>query len=111
MKNAKRGDVVVILAGAMCWHFATDAELEERRRKDAAAGRFFDSAGEPLLYSRIRYWTFDVDTVATVVRTRSIEWPHWTKKPTGLIECFATLDGIPRFFLTKRTAAYSTAQV
>lgn len=91
----KAGDVVLVKARAKYWYNLSDEQLEDRRRSDAAAGHFCDSAGEPLLYSRISWQELKATTVATVVRTRGVPWYGWSRKPKGLIECFMDINGIP----------------
>lgn len=85
--------------GSHFWYLRSEEELERIQTRDAAAGYYNDSAGEPLLYSKIGREQFKEDTVVTILRRRGIPWPHWTKKPKHLIEGLATIKGTPRIIL------------
>lgn len=78
------------------WYVKSDAEIEHQQRGDEAAGRFFDSAGEPLLYSRLGSMSSQSPQIALVTRVRGLQWPHWGSRPVGLVEGIVTLDGVVR---------------
>lgn len=98
----KAGDTVIIRGNSTVYYVKTADEIRTQQAKDEARGRFFDDGGEPLIYSKIGCTNIKSDAVAMVMRTRGISWPHWTRRPTGLIECFATVNDVPRAVMLKK---------
>lgn len=107
----RAGDVVVVEPRSTIYYLKTSAEIQARQAEDEAKGRFFDDGGEPLLYSKIGYINIDTATVATVTRMRGLQWPHWTRRPKGLIECFINVDGVPRLVMLKKCDVVATNDV
>lgn len=97
----QKRELVIQRAGTRFWYVKSEEEIERLKARDRQAGRFLDDAGEPLLYSSIGAETFKDDTLVTITRRRGVPWPHWTRKPTHLVEGLATIDGVPRLVMVK----------
>lgn len=67
----------------------TEQELQALRDRDAAAGRFIDDGGEPILYGPYSGWSVvgeDCDTLeVTVTSLRPKGWLGWGRRPKGLV--------------------------
>jgi hypothetical protein len=86
MVAIKRNDKVTLLQN-LCsiWLKRTPEELQALRDADAAAGRFHDDAGEPILYGPYSGWTaIEVDTLEVTVTSLRPKWEHYTRRPKGL---------------------------
>jgi hypothetical protein len=94
----KRGDVVKVTRdGFNVWIPRTPEEMQALRDRDAAAGRWHDDGGEPILYGPYNGFPQDVNELeVTVTLTRKVEWTHWGNKPKFLLEGTATIDGVKR---------------
>lgn len=103
----RTGDIVVIRGCSQVWYVKTDAEVIAAREHDASRGIFFDSAGEPLLYSSLGSIRHNSPIVAIVTRLRGIYWPHWSRRPTGLVEGLGTIDGFLRPIMFLRRSVTS----
>lgn len=68
------------------WFVRTPEELQALRDADAAAGRFIDDGGEPILYGAYSGWVqAGVDRLTvTNVKARNITWLGWGRRPKGL---------------------------
>lgn len=100
----KRGDIVVLRAYTSAWYRRSDEELAVAEARDVAAGRYTDDGGEPLLYSRMGSIYIEQDVAVFVTRLKGLEWDTWWRRPKGLVEGLATIGGIPRYILFKRTS-------
>jgi hypothetical protein len=69
---ARKGDVITLKAGSYLFRPRTDEEMLELDAKDREAGRWCDSAGEPIVHSRQAADRVDVETTATVVSCRNV---------------------------------------
>jgi|APGre2960657373_1045057.scaffolds.fasta_scaffold297142_1 hypothetical protein len=87
--------------GSRFYYVKTDVEIDAQREADIKTGNVMDSAGESILYSRIARSVFREDTAVSITKRRGIEWPHWTPKPTHLVEGLATIGGVPRIIMFK----------
>jgi len=104
MLPIKRGDVVKVVRGEFdVWIPRTPEELQALRYRDAAAGRWHDDGGEPILYGPYNGFPQDVTELeVTVTLTRNVEWTHWGHKPKFLLEGTATIDGVKRIVKFKQ---------
>lgn len=65
----------------------TEAEIQALRDKDAAAGRWHDDGGEPILYGAYSGWMLlgDDQTIeVTVTAMRPKGWLGWGRRPKNL---------------------------
>lgn len=92
-------ETVVQPAGSKYYYVKTEAEIESLRREDRARGRVMTDDGETILYSKIGSGRFETDMAITITKKRGVEWPNWSKKPAGLYEGLATIDGNPRIIM------------
>lgn len=67
------------------WIKRTEAEFQALRDNDAAAGRWHDSGGEPIIYGPYSGWSFEMPEhlVVTVTALRP-KWLGWNRRPKGL---------------------------
>lgn len=93
--------VQTILArkGSTYYYVLTPEQLRAIEVADAEAGNFWDSAGEPRMYSPVTSGCFETDTPVAITRRRGVQWPTWRNKPKHLCEGVATIDGIPRVIM------------
>jgi hypothetical protein len=89
-------ETILLPKGTRYWYRKKPEELEQERQKNEARGRFFDDAGEPVLYSAIGTNWFQESTLITVIKKRNVEWTHWSPKPKFLAEGLATINGLPK---------------
>lgn len=85
--------------GSKFYYVKTADELDAERQADVNVGRFMNDAGESILYSRITSSVFREDTAVCITKRRGIEWPHWSARPTHLVEGLATIAGVPRIIM------------
>jgi len=95
-------ETTALLPGKCFWYVKTEEQIEAERQQDRDSGRYYDAAGEPLLYSRIGSGRLNYHTIVTVLKKKNVGWPHWSNKPTRLTEGLATISGIPRLILFQR---------
>ncbi len=86
-------------SGSYYYYVKTQAEIDALRREDIARGRTMTDDGETILYSKIGGGQLVEDTAVTIIKKRGVEWPTWSKKPAGLYEGLATIDGSPRVIM------------
>ena len=98
----KSGDAVIVSEGTTLWYLKTEEETRDLMRRDADAGLYLDSAGEPILYSKVGHIKLKKSEVGTILKVRGMEWPHWSRRPVGLIECFINVDGVPRVVMCQK---------
>lgn len=98
-----RGDAVIVPKDTVYWYRRSLEELDAVQQRDAAAGRFTDSAGETIIYSVIGSGRLSEDLVGIVTRLKDIKWPTWHKKPKHAIECIVTISGLPRYVIVQST--------
>lgn len=86
------------------WFVRSPEELQALRDSDAAAGRFIDDGGEPILYGPYAGWnTVGVDHLDVInVRARNITWQHWTRRPKGLLAGFCKNLGREVLFIATK---------
>lgn len=92
-------DVVIIPPHWKYYYIRTNEELAAARERDIAAGRHMDSAGEPLLYSKIAAAQVSTATTVMITKKRGITWDTWLTRPRHLVEGLATINGVPRFIM------------
>lgn len=84
-QHVKRGDVVTLVRNKHdIWLTRTEEELQALRDKDAAAGRWHDDGGEPILYGAYSGWPEDAHQLTVRVTSCRGKWSHWNRKPKGL---------------------------
>lgn len=92
-----RGEQIVLPAGTKYYYRYTSEEYASLKSRTDGE---LDSAGEPKLVSRMGVGWLDQPTVATVLKTRKIEWFGLYTRPRYLLEVFANLeDQCPRVIL------------
>lgn len=92
-------ETIIRPSGSSYYYVKTEAELEALRRDDIARGRTMTDDGETILYSKVGADRFEVDTAVTITKKRGVPWPTWSRKPAGLYEGLATIDGNPRLIM------------
>lgn len=97
MNKPYKGESITIKAGESVYFVRTEQELAELYAADAAAGRYMDSAGEPIIHSRQGTMKLVVDTPALVIATKNVPWTAWHRKPTGLV--MIRLESSDRYYL------------
>ena len=98
----QRGQAVILSKSSSVWYDKSDDEIAAQYASDAAAGRFMDSAGEPIIHSRVGSMMLDRDVTAIVTKTKGLIWRHWIRRPKGLVEGLITISGIPRYVMFKK---------
>jgi len=104
-------ETVVRLSGSKFYYVKSDADIDAERQADIKVGRVMDDAGESILYARIASSRFPEDTLVTITKRRGVDWPHWGKKPTHLVEGLATISGIPRIIMFVHDASSRVNEV
>ena len=99
----RRGALVSLKPSCCIYYEKSDEQLAREQEADRRAGRFFDGAGESLIYCKVGSESLSGQVVAMVTRTRGIRWLGFSSKPEGLIELFATIDGVPRIVMVPWT--------
>jgi hypothetical protein len=89
--TVRRGDRVFLNARKHdIWVLRTAADIAELRARDAAAGRWHDDGGEPILYGPYKSWPHKPDgtlktlTLALVVTSCRPQWVGYHRRPKGL---------------------------
>ena len=73
------------------WIQRTEAEFQALRDKDAAAGRWHDDGGEPILYGAYGGWNHDMpEHFHVTVTAMRPKWLGWGRRPKGLRAGFCT---------------------
>jgi hypothetical protein len=89
-----RGSKVTLTRSTNIYIPRTKEELDALRREDVKAGRYCDSAGEPILYGPYSGWGCKdlerVESIEVQVTGLRGEWKHWHRKPKGLTVAFCT---------------------
>lgn len=82
----KRGDKVLLtMQHHDVWLKRTPEEMQALRDADAAAGRWHDDGGEPILYGNYGGWPKDCTRMTLVVTSCRPQWNHgWHRRPKGL---------------------------
>lgn len=80
---SKKGDVIRLPAGTYLFRPRTDEEMLELEAADRDAGRWCDSAGEPIVHSRQAASRIEIATDATIVSCKNVPWWGWTRRPRG----------------------------
>lgn len=85
------------------WFVRTQEELQALRDADAAAGRWHDDGGEPILYGPYSGWVqAGVDRLTvTNVRARNITWLGYGRRPKGLRAGFCAKLGREVLFIAR----------
>jgi len=84
----KQTVVLLNRAFADVWILMTEEEIQALRDRDAAAGRWHDEGGEPIIYGPYSGWPREEfydnrDLRVTITSTRP-KWLGWRKRPKGL---------------------------
>ena len=84
-RKVGRGDKVTLVRNKHdIWLIRTAEEVQALRDKDAAAGRWHDDGGEPILYGPYSGWPEGTHQVTVRVTSCRPQWRHWNRKPRGL---------------------------
>jgi hypothetical protein len=87
-KNLKVGQQLTLPPGSKVWVVKTPGDIRLEEEEDKKIGRFLDSGGEPLLYSK--YSTSSAEEAGLVsITTKNPEWNHWYKKPSFLVGAYS----------------------
>lgn len=103
LSKVRRGDVIILPAGTDVWWTKSPQEIEAEYQRNAASGRFLDSAGESILVSSVSHQRLQTPTFALVTKLRDVSWDHWTRRPKRLTEALITnADGTIKYVLFRR---------
>lgn len=99
MSTVKRGQTIRLPADTRFWFERSVLDMQDLERAAREAGRFLDSAGEPIIHDRMgSSRTLDA-TDAKVVRCSGIRWTSWYRRPRGLVEVEFDLGSGPQVVL------------
>lgn len=90
-KAIKRGDKVTLARPHSIFIERTPSEFQALRDNDAAAGRWHDDGGEPILYGPYSGWNAisELDMLHVTVTSLRPKWLGWGRRPKGLVQGFS----------------------
>ncbi len=87
MMKMKNGDRLNLhRASSNVWLLLTEEEIQALRDRDAAAGRWHDDGGEPIIYGPYGGWPSGekCQFLSVTVTNRRPKWIGWSKRPKRL---------------------------
>jgi len=84
-RHVKRGETVVLLRNKHdVWIRRTAEDVKAIHDANAAAGRWCDDGGEPIMVGPWKGWPDGVPQLTLVVTSCRGQWAGWHRKPKGL---------------------------